>query len=397
MGALEQVFSITYRYPVHQTRGVFAPDNPLLAQLVGRGARLLCVVDDGAYRHHPRLLGALGHYCEQHGLGLAADCSLLLDGGEAAKTPYQVAEVQDAIWRAGLSSHAYVLAVGGGALIDVVGYAVATLRVAPRLIRFPTTVFAQASASLGPTNRLSPLGRRDFGGTFAPPRAVINDADFLATLPDDVWQVGCAHVTAIAAAHDRMLFDYLADHAIALAAHDLGPMEAAIERCATWRLRQMLRNPLGDEAPLTLADRLAHAIEQGCADTGGGRATAAGLALATTYSHLAGLLDRPSWERVVGVLARLGFSLPALIQATTPRDDTDLLWALNASGDDRDLRAVLMQDIGECVEGNIDTALFARSLTLLRHWATMAGSTETASACAAHRQTVSVDLPPEAL
>ena len=182
METIHQEFQVSFRYPVHFTTGLFDLDNPLLHQVIRDGGgglpkKLLAVVDRGLYRHHPGLLANLEEYCREHAEVIAlTGAPLLLPGGEAVKNdPLYVAILHQAMQAAGLCRHSYVAALGGGALIDAVGFAAATAHRGIRLIRVPTTVLAQADAAIGVKNSVNAMGQKNFLGVFTPPAAVLND------------------------------------------------------------------------------------------------------------------------------------------------------------------------------------------------------------------------------
>ena len=107
-----------------------------------------------------------------------------------------------------MDRHSYFVAVGGGSMLDMVGFAAALIHRGLRFVRLPTTVLAQNDAGVGVKNGMNAVGAKNFVGTFAPPFAVLNDGDFLRTLPQREWVGGVAEafkVAIIKYAH----FDYL--------------------------------------------------------------------------------------------------------------------------------------------------------------------------------------------
>lgn len=320
---IRQDFQVRYRYAVHFTREVFAQGNPLLKEVAsGDGTnfpkKLLVVVDQGLSPHHPRLLGQIEAYCRGHQerLTLAAP-PLLVPGGEAAKNDSRhVDTLHRAIRDAGLCRHSFVVAVGGGAVIDLAGYAAATAHRGLRLLRVPTTVLAQADAAIGVKNGINSCGLKNFLGTFAPPWAVINDAAFLPTLSRRDWLGGVAEAVKVALIKDPAFFAFLEEHAAKLTARHLGIMEQVVYRCAALHLDHIAGGgdpfEAGSSRPLDFGHWAAHKLEQ----LSGyrlrhGEAVALGMALDATYSYLAGFLLRPDWLRIVTLLENLGFSLYA--------------------------------------------------------------------------------------
>ena len=122
--------------------------------------------------------------CERHrDVVRLAGPILIVPGGEAVKNDIRhIEEILQVIQDAGLCRHSYVLAIGGGAVLDAVGYAAATAHRGVRLVRIPTTVLAQDDSAVGVKNGINAFGKKNYLGTFAPPSAVINDFSFLPTL-----------------------------------------------------------------------------------------------------------------------------------------------------------------------------------------------------------------------
>ena len=138
-------------------------------------------------------------------------------GGEAVKNDHRYVEViHSAINDAGLCRHSYVIAIGGGAVLDVAGYAAATAHRGIRLIRVPTTVLAQDDSAMGVKNGVNAFGKKNYLGTFAPPFAVINDFAFLTTLSDRDWRAGISEAIKVALIKDRAFFDLIEQQATAL-------------------------------------------------------------------------------------------------------------------------------------------------------------------------------------
>src|SRR5207342_1375288 len=154
-------------------------------------------------------------------------------GGEKVKNlPRYVKEILRAINDGGLCRHSYVVAVGGGAVLDVAGYAAATAHRGVRLIRVPTTVLSQDDSGVGVKNGINAFGKKNYLGTFAAPFAVINDADFLTTLSDRDWRSGISEAIKAALIRDAGLFDFIEQHAVRLKQRDMGVMKDVVSRSA---------------------------------------------------------------------------------------------------------------------------------------------------------------------
>jgi 3-dehydroquinate synthase len=373
---IQQEFQVNYRYLVHFTTGVFTPGNPLVAEVVrAEGGhfprKVLAVVDRGAYRHHPQLLKQIEAYCRQHHETLTlAGAPLIFEGGEGVKNdPLYVTIVRQAIQAAGLCRHSYVVTVGGGALIDMAGYAAATAHRGLRLIRVPTTVLAQADAAIGVKNSINALGQKNFIGTFAPPAAALNDFDFLPTLSQRDWIGGVAEAVKVALIKDARFFAFLEKHACALADRHPEIMEQVVHRSAALHLDHIATGgdpfEFGSSRPLDFGHWSAHRLEALTGyELGHGQAVAIGMALDATYARLAGLLPKTEWQRVLETLTNLGFALfvPELEEEGIMAGLEEFREHLGGQ-----LTIMLIWDIGQSLEvHDLDPTLIRAAIDLLR-------------------------------
>jgi 3-dehydroquinate synthase len=323
MDVIRQKVRVDFEYPVFFTAGVLTPANLLLRDVVARSAdesptRVLVVLDRGVRDHHPALVSQIEEYCRRHRtvLNLAGPV-FDVPGGEAVKNdPRLIDAVHAAINDAGLCRHSYVIAIGGGAVLDAAGYAAATAHRGIRLIRVPTTVLSQDDSAMGVKNGVNAFGKKNYLGTFAPPFAVINDAGFLKTLPDRDWRAGISEAIKAALIKDRAFFDLIEQLAPALRARDLGAMEQVIRRCAALHLTHIATGgdpfELGSSRPLDFGHWSAHKLEQLTAHRlGHGEAVAIGIALDATYSYLAGFLPEDDWRRILSLMPALGLAVYA--------------------------------------------------------------------------------------
>lgn len=324
--SIHAAFDVPYHYPVHFTMHLFSPENRLFIDTVGEGnpdrpCKTLFVIDRGLFAHHPELPAAIEAYCSEYHTHLQQPLPpLLIEGGEAAKNhPEHVARVHEAIHEAGLCRHSFLVAIGGGALLDMAGYAAATAHRGIRLIRVPTTVLGQNDAGVGVKNSINAFGKKNFLGTFSPPHAVLNDRTFLSTLSDRDWRSGIAEAIKVALIKDPDFFSLLERQADSLASREMDPMAALIHRCAAMHVAHIAANgdpfERGASRPLDFGHWSAHKLEQMTGYTvRHGEAVAVGIALDTTYSYLAGLLERSEWEKILALLAAVGLpcTLPEL-------------------------------------------------------------------------------------
>ena len=263
MDVIHQEFFVPVRYPVYFTSGVFAASNRLLRDIVAGGAgtgtreednlpaKVVVVLDRGVDETHPALPDSIAAYFEAHGdaLTLAAPV-LVVPGGEQIKEDRRHTErIIDAINAASLCRHSYVIVVGGGAVLDAAGFAAATAHRGVRLIRVPTTVLSQDDSAVGVKNGINAFGKKNYLGTFTPPFAVINDRAFLSTLSDRDWRGGTTEAVKAALIRDPQFFEFLEQHAPALAARDLETMTKLIRHSAMLHLRHIATGGLAEPFP----------------------------------------------------------------------------------------------------------------------------------------------------
>ncbi len=314
---LEQSFQVRFSYAVEFTSQLFDTSNSVFARTVGRhqpASKLLVVMDAGLIAHHPDLPTAVAHYCQSHQLHLVAPV-MVLPGGEGVKQdPIHVSLVQDAVNAHGIDRHSFVVVVGGGALIDLVGYAAATAHRGVRLIRVPTTVLSQNDSAVGVKNSVNAYGKKNWLGTFAPPFAVLNDLQLLETLEDRDWLGGLSEAVKVALLKDGEFFAFLEAHADALRTRNLQSMEHAVYRCAELHLNHIATSgdafEQGSSRPLDFGHWAAHKLEA-LTDYSlrHGEAVAIGIALDSTYAHLRGWLPENDWRRIIALFQRLGLAV----------------------------------------------------------------------------------------
>jgi 3-dehydroquinate synthase len=305
---IDQEVVVTFRYPVKFTHGLLDPRNTTLRDVVQADdrARLLVVIDEGVSDAHPTMTDDVAVYCAAHAdtLQLTAP-PLVVPGGEAIKNQAgPVDEIRAAIDVHGVDRHSYVVAIGGGAVLDAVGYAAATAHRGVRLIRVPTTVLSQDDSAVGVKNGINAFGKKNFVGSFAPPHAVLNDFELLVTLSERDWRAGISEAVKVALLKDAAFFAWLEHHASDLNARSLPAMAKLVHRSAELHLNHIATSgdpfELGSSRPLDFGHWAAHKLEQlSHHELRHGEAVAIGIALDSTYSYLTGSLPHADWMRII--------------------------------------------------------------------------------------------------
>ncbi|ACK70709.1 3-dehydroquinate synthase [Gloeothece citriformis PCC 7424] len=379
---IHQCVPVTFHYDVHFTQGLFKTNNPLLAEIMAADGkpgikRAIAVIDSGVLRHHPHLLKQLQGYTERYqDFFTLADHPMIVVGGEEAKnTPILIDAIHTLINEVGLCRHSYILAIGGGAVLDMVGYAAATAHRGIRLIRIPTTVLAQNDSAIGVKNGVNAFGKKNFLGTFAPPYAVLNDFDFLSTLDARDWRSGVAEAIKVALIKDADFFEFISSYAQAIAARNLEIMKQVIYRCAQLHLQHIANSgdpfEKGSSRPLDFGHWAAHRLEH-LTDyrLRHGEAVAIGIALDCTYSYLAGLLSQPDWQDILRTLSAIGFTL-YVPELNLTGYKSGLFQGLSEFQEHLggDLTITLLQGIGKARDVHqVDITLYQQAVNLLENW-----------------------------
>ncbi|MCC5636760.1 3-dehydroquinate synthase [Nostoc sp. CHAB 5844] len=381
--SIQQSIKVTFNYEVHFTNNIFNLKNLTLAQAIAadgekKPKKIVALIDAGLLEFWPDLRSQLTNYTKFYAevLTLAVE-PMLIAGGEVAKNePRLLEQIHKLIEAAGLCRHSYILGIGGGAVLDLVGYAAATAHRGVRLIRIPTTVLAQNDSGIGVKNGINAFGKKNFLGTFAPPYAVINDSAFLTTLCDRDWRSGIAEAVKVALIKDANFFDFIHNHTTALAHRDMDSMQQLIYRCAQLHLEHIAKagDPfeMGSSRPLDFGHWAAHKLEQ-LTDyrLRHGEAVAIGIALDSTYSYLIGMLSHKELQKILKTLVELGFTLyvPELTEQSSQLENPRCLFRGLTEFQEHlggELTLTLLQIIGKGIEiHEVDLSLYKQAISLL--------------------------------
>jgi 3-dehydroquinate synthase len=323
-GESDREFLVGYRHRVRFTSDAFSPDNPLLAEVVkredGAVARAMVFIDSGVADAWPKLRKQIADYFAAHDATMAlssgpSQAIQIVPGGEVAKNDRAIFEtLTQAIHDGALCRKSYVIAIGGGAVLDAVGFAAAIVHRGVRLVRVPTTTLAQDDAAVGVKNGINAFGKKNFLGCFAPPWAVINDERFLTTLSDRDWRSGLSEAVKVALVKDAKFFDQIARSIDRLRLRDHDAAAPIIQRSAELHLNHIVDGgdpfELNEARPLDFGHWAAHKLEQMTDfQLRHGEAVAIGIALDVQYSALADLLPTDRVEPIHACLRNLGFEL----------------------------------------------------------------------------------------
>ncbi len=306
---------IAFQHRVVFTRNAFDSTNQTLLDLMrddGNVSKVLVVIDDGIAESVSS--SVIEYFAEAETLTLAGD-PVVIPGGEPAKNAWQHVET---IWQAihdhQLCRHSYVIAIGGGAILDLVGFAAATAHRGIRHVRMPTTTLSQGDGGVGVKNGVNYFGKKNWIGTFAVPFAIVNDLAFLASLPDREKRSGLIEAVKVALIRDKTFYERIETLAVPLGQLDLEAVEEIIQTSAEHHVDHIATagDPfeLGSARPLDFGHWAAHKLEQiSKFKVTHGEAVAIGMALDLLYSIEIGLLPIETVDRILKLLVQLGFQL----------------------------------------------------------------------------------------
>ncbi|MEO0793766.1 MAG: 3-dehydroquinate synthase [Verrucomicrobiota bacterium] len=357
---------IRYRHQVHFTRGSFSPENPLFEKLIcemchNDRPRVFVVVDASVDGQETSLGDQIRSYLSERESSIQLTGCLVLPGGEGLKNS---PELLDQLYRCvddhKLCRHSCIVAIGGGALLDLVGFVAATAHRGIRHLRMPTTSLSQGDGGCGVKNGVNFLGKKNFIGSFLPPDAVINDSAFLETLPFRQLRDGYIEAVKVALIRDRVLFDWIEQNAEGLVQRDPDIVQEVVEASAKHHINHIATSgdpfELTSSRPLDFGHWAAHKLEViSDFSLSHGEAVAIGISLDSLYSVRVGLLGEAQFERIIQLIERLGFpTFDELLSQSNQQGWSAILLGLEEFREHLGgkLTIPLLEDIGRQVEVN---------------------------------------------
>ena len=271
---IQRAIPIHFQHRVAFTHGAFDAKNHTLRDLVADAcaldgnSKVLVLLDSGVSETNPALAGRITRYFTAHAdtLTLVTD-PVIIQGGEPCKNSWSLVEK---IWQAieffKICRHSYVIAIGGGAFLDLAGFGAATAHRGIRLIRMPTTTLSQGDGGVGVKDGVNYFGKKNWIGTFSVPFAIVNDLEFLSSLPPRACRDGIIEAINVSLIRDRSFYEYLLANGTALGRLETRPLEMTIRRSAENHVEHIATSgdpfEYGSARPLDFGHWVAHKLEQ---------------------------------------------------------------------------------------------------------------------------------------
>ncbi|GAC1341068.1 MAG: hypothetical protein NVSMB18_12400 [Acetobacteraceae bacterium] len=301
------VMLATTGYDVVVGAGLLARAGALLAEAMPQKRAIVVTDATVAGLHLATLMQGLGE------TGVVAQ-SIVVPAGEASKSVEFYTSVVDQMLEAGVERRTTVIALGGGVVGDLAGFAAATTLRGLPFVQVPTTLLAQVDSSVGGKTGINTRQGKNLLGAFHQPRAVLADTEVLATLPPRELRAGYAEIAKAGLIGDAPFFAWCEEHAAALVNGDQGAQAEAVLRACAFKAAvvgddEREERPSGGRALLNLGHTFGHAMEVEVGYGGGllhGEAVAAGLGLAFRLSVRLGYCEAADAARVAEHLERVG-------------------------------------------------------------------------------------------
>ncbi len=329
------------RYPIYIGRNIIS--NPSLIQPHIHGSEVLVVSNEVvAPLYLNSLLKALdGKNVE----------TVILPDGERYKTLEVVNAIFDSLLKRHFSRKVTLIALGGGVVGDMTGFAAACYQRGVAFIQIPTTLLSQVDSSVGGKTGVNhPLGKNMIGA-FHQPQCVIADTNTLNTLDDRQLSAGLAEIIKYGLINDEPFFSWIEENIVALLARDPDVLAHAIEHSCQNKAQLVVADEreAGVRALLNLGHTFGHAIETGMGygEWLHGEAVAVGMIMAADLSMRMGCLSREELARICGLIDRAG--LPARSPASMTRQSFLDLMTVDKKVEEGQLRLVLMSSFGHSI------------------------------------------------
>lgn len=313
-------FDVPFTHRLRFTDDLFGADSDVLAELLetsdDKPARIQFWLDQNVADSQPQLISLVKRFADSRPDHVQRIGQIqLVPGGEEVKNDIHLLEQILKVFNVSdLDRRSYIVAIGGGAVLDAVGFATSIAHRGLRLVRIPTTTLSQADSGIGVKNSINLFHKKNWMGSFAVPWAVINDSEMLSTLSNRDFIGGFSEAVKVSLLKDRAMFDKICQSAEAIANREMNVAEPIIRSSAQLHLDHITRGgdpfEMLEARPLDFGHWSAHKMEtMSDFSLRHGEAVAIGVAIDTVYSSLEMGLSEKIAEQVLQCLGNLGFHL----------------------------------------------------------------------------------------
>lgn len=313
-------FSIPFIHRLRFTQDILGADEGVLLDLLEPSGelppRVQFWVDESIAQSQPDFRHRLRGFVARHAGRITPTGNIqIVPGGEAVKNDIHILERMLKVFHAAnLDRRSYVVVIGGGAVLDAVGFAAAIAHRGIRLIRLPTTTLAQADSGVGVKNSVNLFQKKNWLGTFAVPWGIINDISLLNTLPDRDFQCGFSEAVKVTLLKNADHFSELCRTAELIRDRNMAAAQPMIRISAELHRAHITQGgdpfEMLEARPLDFGHWSAHKMEvMSDFQLKHGEAVAIGVAVDTIYSSLVHGLPRTDVDRVLKCLNDLGLTL----------------------------------------------------------------------------------------
>jgi len=313
---IEQKIKVEFNYNIYFTHDVFNPQNTTLKKLMKeKRAKIMVFIDSNVHSCWPDIKDRIHQWFDTYpDAGTIVKPIAIVKGGEECKTNFKYFKIiSQFIKDSKLDRNSFIIIIGGGAVLDAVGFVASiTYRGIPH-IRIPTTVLSQCDSGIGVKNAINFYNEKNYFGTFMPPYGVINDFNFLKTLKTRYWIAGISEAFKVAIIKDNSFLNFLISNTEKLKKREQRTMGKIIYYSAKLHAEHISKgnDPFEKTSkPLDFGHWAAHYIESKSKyRINHGEAVAVGIILDMTIAKNRGLINKNEYEMVYNALKNFGFKL----------------------------------------------------------------------------------------
>ncbi len=318
---IPQNFKIQYNFKILFTKNLFYLKNKILyyyifKKKVEKNKKIIIFIDKNIVKSNKEIIKKIKTYFMFYKKSIKLKINIIIiKGGEDIKNKKKKIEnVYKQINTHTICRHSYIIAIGGGAILDTIGFIAATTHRGINLIRIPTTTLAQNDSGVGVKNGINYFKKKNFIGTFTTPCVVINDYTYLKTLENKDLIGGLSEAIKVSLIKNKHFFNYINKSIKNILNKNIRNITNINYFCAYLHSHHIGKNNDPFEKfssrPLDFGHWAAHKIEIMTKNKlTHGQAVAIGIAIDCTYSFLINILDKNNWKKIIETILSLKFNI----------------------------------------------------------------------------------------